>query len=834
MPEKDTPTYPWLLERRYFPLIIVLVFVIFSAITFYICYRHHAINTAQTLKEDRSAANLLSLVLDEHLTKLVSVMESYIQRPLLLQAVREKNAEKAMVHLVNLKKSNPDVDILIITDRQGTLWAAYPERPESLGKNFAYRDWYKGVSQEWKSNISDAVLRVVKEKDLALQISVPIFNEKGEVTGILVNVQRMVGLNYLFKQVSLDPGAFITVTDRKGQIVYSTQHEVEKEIRPYPFYPEMKKVMAAKNKTFAVDDPDLSGRTRYISFAPVTNTGWTVFVERDKHGILLSGYAYYFQVAAIALLLFLIIVLFLAYSRKQFTAQYIQEQLNAEKKIRAGEESARETRDYLDKLIGYANAPIIVWDPQFIITRFNHAFEDLTGLKADEVLGREIDLLFPEERREECLGHILRTTGGECWEVIEIPILHRDGTVRTVLWNSATVYSPDGKTAIAAIAQGQDITDRKRTEEAQARLLAMLDATPGFVGYADAKDTHILYINTAGRKMVGVREQEDVTELKIADVHPEWTNKLLRDEVIPTAIRDGLWSGECAFLNRDGHEIPVMMALLAHKLPSGEVERFSTVSIDITDRKRAEEEIKKLNTELEQRVLDRTVQLSASNKELEAFSYSVSHDLRAPLRSIDGFSQALMEEYQEKLEETGKSYLERVRKATRKMGFLIDDLLKLSRVTRSEFHYETVDLSKIVRDILQTTQQNNPDRVVDVVIQEGVIVRGDPYLMQIALTNLMDNAWKFTGRETQPRIEFGATVKDGETLYFVRDNGVGFDMTYVDKLFSAFQRLHTTEEFAGTGIGLATVRRVINRHGGHVWAEGEVGKGATLYFTLPL
>jgi PAS domain S-box-containing protein len=223
----------------------------------------------------------------------------------------------------------------------------------------------------------------------------------------------------------------------------------------------------------------------------------------------------------------------------------------------------------------------------------------------------------------------------------------------------------------------------------------------------------------------------------------------------------------------------------------------------------------------------------AANKELEAFSYSVSHDLRAPLRSINGFSQALLEEYQEKLDDTGKGYLERVCKATQKMGFLIDDLLKLSGVTKSEFNRVSVDLSKMIRAIAEAHQKNYPARAVEVTIQEGIMVQGDPWLMQIAMENLMDNALKFTGKEAHPRIEFGGTVKDGKTACFIRDNGVGFDMAYVDKLFGAFQRLHTSPEFPGTGIGLATVQRIIHRHGGQVWAEGEIGKGATFYFTLP-
>ncbi len=368
------------------------------------------------------------------------------------------------------------------------------------------------------------------------------------------------------------------------------------------------------------------------------------------------------------------------------------------------EEALRQARDYLDNLLNYANAPIIVWDPAFRITRFNHAFERLTGRKAGEVLGKQLDILFPKQSRERSLTHIYRAVAGERWEVQEIPILHVDGTVRTVLWNSANLYASDGRTVVATIAQGQDITERKE----------------------------------------------------------------------------------------------------------------------------AEEEIKILNEILKARAQA----LEAANTELEAFSYSVSHDLRGPLRSMDGFSLALLEDYGDKLDAQAKDLLQRIRAASQFMAELIDGILTLSRVTRTEIRWQRVNLSELAESIASELQGTQPERQVEFIIKPGVSAYGDATLLRLVVRNLLDNAWKFTGKVSCPRIEFGVARRGSQTVYFVRDNGAGFDMAYADKLFTPFQRLHSEDDFAGTGIGLATLRRIINRHGGRIWGESEVGKGATFYFTL--
>lgn len=228
----------------------------------------------------------------------------------------------------------------------------------------------------------------------------------------------------------------------------------------------------------------------------------------------------------------------------------------------------------------------------------------------------------------------------------------------------------------------------------------------------------------------------------------------------------------------------------------------------------------------------RAAKLEIANRELEAFSYSVSHDLRAPLRGIDGFSHALLEDCGEQLDERGTRHLERVRAAVRHMGALIDGMLGLSRLTRRDMRRERVDLSARARRIAHDLQQLDSGRTVEFVIADGLVVDGDPELLQAVLQNLFDNAWKFTARSEHARIELGSRVADGVTAYYVRDNGVGFDMAYVEKLFSPFQRLHAVTDFPGTGVGLATVKRIVARHGGRAWAEGALGKGATFWFTL--
>ena len=372
-------------------------------------------------------------------------------------------------------------------------------------------------------------------------------------------------------------------------------------------------------------------------------------------------------------------------------------------------------------------------------------------------------------------------------------------------------------------------------EVASARTTLILDSSGEGI-YGLDPDGRVTFMNPAAVRMLGLDPAHVVGEpMRQLVRHTSADGRVFPAETSPilAPLRDGTVqrsTGE-VFSRQDGTSFPVdytSTSIIERGRVIGVVVNFN----DVTERTRADQELRRLNEELEQRVRRRTAQLEAANKDLEAFSYSVSHDLRAPLRAIDGFSQVLLEEYADKLAGVGADYLQRVRAASRQMAQLIDDLLTLSRVTRSEMRLETVNLSALARAIAAELRRPQPERPVEFVIADGLVARGDPGLLRVALVNLLGNAWKFTGKHPRARIEFGVTSPNGQPIYFVRDDGAGFDMAYADKLFGAFQRLHTALEFEGTGIGLATVQRVIQRHGGRVWGEGAVEHGATFYFAL--
>lgn len=290
---------------------------------------------------------------------------------------------------------------------------------------------------------------------------------------------------------------------------------------------------------------------------------------------------------------------------------------------------------------------------------------------------------------------------------------------------------------------------------------------------------------------------------------------------------------EYRVLHRDGNYLYFQDDGYPLSDPRGTMTSVVGFRVDLTARKLAEEKIRGMNVELEKRVRERTAALEDANNELQAFCYSVSHDLRSPLRSVTGFCHALLEEYGEKLDTNARHYMERACDGALRMGHLIDDLLRLSQISRAELRLENIDMTSLARNLLAACQSQDPEREVKVRVAAKLRLRGDGRLIQIALENLLANAWKFTGKKSNALIEVGAREEKGSTVFFIRDNGDGFSMAHVNQLFGVFQRLHSADDFPGTGIGLAIVNRIIQRHGGCLWAEATRGQGATFFFTVP-
>lgn len=547
---------------------------------------------------------------------------------------------------------------------------------------------------------------------------------------------------------------------------------------------------------------------------------------------------------------------------------------------RGNQEKLHQTYAYNRSLIEASLDPLVTIGPDGKITDVNVATEQATGCTRTELIGTDFSDYFTEPEKARAGYQQVFREGA----VRDYPLglRHRNGAVASVLYN-ASVYRDELGKVIGVFAAARDVTERKKAEaeirnlnagleqrvlertkalaESEERFRTIYDTAPVSIWQEDWTDV-IAMIRPLRKEGITdfaawFREHPEfvaraLAAVKILDIN-QWTVGMFKardkaeilaslgivfatpstlegfiGELVALAQGRAVFRTEMDVNTVDGGQI---CGLLAMSFPPPESDSGSVLVsvVDITARKQAEEQIQKLNEELRRRAAE----LETSNKELESFSYSVSHDLRTPLRSIDGFSRLLLEQQSEKLDAKGQDHLKRIRAATQRMGHLIDDLLMLAAVTRRDFRLHRVNLSLLAHGIVEELQKEHPERRVEWRITPGMWARGDAHLLTIMLENLLRNAWKFTGRQAAPIIEFGTTQRNGIPMFFVRDNGAGFDMAYASKLFGPFQRLHSAVDFPGTGIGLALVQRVIQRHGGIIEAEAQVRQGAAFYFTLP-
>ena len=485
---------------------------------------------------------------------------------------------------------------------------------------------------------------------------------------------------------------------------------------------------------------------------------------------------------------------------------------------------------YLASIVEFSDDAIFSKTLDETIVSWNRGAERIYGYSAGEIVGQSVSIFVPPGLMDELATITERLKRGERIEHLETTRRRKDGQIIHVALTISPLKDARGQ-IVGASTIARDITGRKRAEALLRLKSAALEAAANAIVITD-REGAIEWVNAAFTTLTGYSTAEVIGQnhrlLKSGKQDAAFYKNLWE-----TILAGKVWLGEMTNRRKDGSLYTEAMIITPLKNERGDVTHFIAVKQDITQQKNLEEQFRQLNAELEARVRQRTAQLETANQELEAFSYSISHDLRAPLRSIDGFSRILLEDYGDKLDADGKDSFNRIRAASQRMGQLIDDLLQLSRHTRSEMRRAPVDLSVLARAVADELQKMEPERRVEFVIEPNLVAQADANLLRVVLENLLGNAWKFTGKQAAAKIEFGGAIRDGVPTCFVRDNGVGFDMAYADKLFGAFQRLHSTADFPGTGIGLATVQHIIHRHGGKVEANGAVGQGATFNFSLP-
>ncbi len=502
---------------------------------------------------------------------------------------------------------------------------------------------------------------------------------------------------------------------------------------------------------------------------------------------------------------------------------------------RRTEESLRESEERFRRAVIGAPIPIMIHAEDGQVISINAIWTRLTGYEHSDIstiadwtqkaYGRHMDLV-----RNDIDGlHTLEGLKADG----EYTITTSSDEIRIWDFSSAPIGKlPDGRRLVISMAT--DVTERKQLELERQKFFLLAESSSEFIGMCDL-DMNPLYVNPAGRSMVGLPDMAAACRVKVQDYYFPEDQRFIAEEFFPRVLREGHGDVEIRLRHfQTGEPIWMFYYLFSVHDANGTPIGWATVSRDITERRKAENEIRRLNAELEQRVVERTAQLEAANKELEAFSYSVSHDLRAPLRHISGYVDLLNNRFREALPDKARHYLDSVTGSAKQMGTLIDDLLQFSRAGRQELRQADMDMNAAVQEAIEKFKSDMVNRKISWTVADLPLVFGDYSLLKQVWINLLDNAVKYTRYKDEAEIEVGFTEAPDHYVFFVRDNGVGFDMQYANKLFGVFQRLHSPADFEGTGIGLANVQRIVHKHAGRVWAEARPDQGAAFYFTIPM
>jgi len=792
-------------------VILLLLFLVpLIGVGFYTAIRSVRVMEEEELARNRLRARTLAAVVDREFGAAQRLLSSIAERRLFQQDWQRRDVAALHRHLQDVIELEPALLFASVYDPDGTLRAILPPDP-IVGRNYAHRDWYQGALARGGPYVSEVYRTDAAPHPLVVAVSLPLKDAQGQVVGLMM---APYALDVLTRKMALldegDEGLTIVfdqrgvVASRPGIDPAADPLSVESPPEDDAQLREMTTLFAAPRNQEGSARRGAGRAARLLAWSPVPTLGWTVVYSRSRREALapirelardgLSATLYlsviYLGTVGVALLL-------------------VRQQRHTEEKLKKSEERYR---------LFFESSPLPMWVFDAETLRFlavNEAAVRHYGFSREEFLQMKVTDIRPAEDVPRLLEQ-LKSPMPEQGAIRQWRHITKDRRLRDVEIVSRRIQFGDRPASLVLV---NDITERLRAERQIDRFFDLsldLLCIAGFDGYFKR-------VNPEWEKVMGYTQEELLSRPYIELIHP--------DDVEGTravAARIAQGHSVISFENRYRAKDGSYRWLVWNAAPVPGEPIIYAAARDATERLAAEEERRRLHEDLESQARD----LQAVNSELEAFTYSVSHDLRAPLRQVDGFARIMLNEYAASLDDQARHYLGRVRDGARQMGMLVDDLLNLSRVTRRELQVGPAPLRPIVESVVASLDQDLQGRAIEWQVDPLPSAPCDSALIRQVFFNLLTNAVKFTTPRSPARIHIGAVERNGETVIFVKDNGVGFDMKYADKLFGVFQRLHRAEDFEGTGIGLATVQRIVHKHGGRVWAEAEPDNGATFWFTL--
>ena len=821
----------------------------------------------QSLQNNLNQATLAASYASNYIAAIEAHVKVFATRPDIVQAILNGTASQLQPTLTSFIQLQTSLNGVGITNPNGILLTNSTAGSTTIGQSYAGNDWFQEVVSTKQPYLSLPKLAQINNIPIETY-AVPILDDHGQIIAILsagISLKELsnaivnIGYNTTTQAVLIDTrGSGLIIANKNPALLLTPVAGDNQAIN---------QVLAGGNGSLVTTGSN--GKQDLTGFAAVTGLPWGILVitpSSSAYSILnsLMQRASIYVVLIVLLSVILGVLLVLSVTRplnrliadtkiigsgnldikletnrkdevgalsRAFndmtnnlkTIMVSRDELAAEVSDRKqAEEKLRETNEYLENLFNYANAPIIVWNNQFTIVRFNHAFEVLTGRAAGDVVGKSIDILFPPSQKETSMDLIRATTTGERWDTAEISILRQDGSLRTVLWNSASVLASDGKTRVATIAQGQDITVRiqslKSLKESEERYRTLFESAIDGILIADLATRQFKYANPSICEMLGYT-QEELTRMGVMDIHP------------PESIEDNLAKfgalarGELKMVTvpclRKDRTIIFANISAVKAIIDGKECNIGFFD-DVTERRLVAQEREKIAKELAEK-----------NTELERFTYTVSHDLKSPLVTVKTFLGYLKHD----IAAADPLLIEKdmlfMNSAADKMGKLLEELLEMSRVGRIANLPVNVTFNELIEDTLGNTAGRIEEKGVKVRLhKEPVTLFGDRTRLVEIWQNLVENAVKFMGDQPAPQIDIGVEQRENGTVFFVRDNGIGIEPKYQAKLFNLFEKLNPKME--GTGMGLAIAKRIVELYQGKIWVESKgLGEGTCFFFTLP-